>query len=132
MPDLHNLEGLPKDRPLIIDQALKSLRLANTLQLALLTDWDKQGNQKKPILMKSHQYPGSLNDTGKILRRLEKDGDGLGNPTVKRYPNRNPYEKRIWTRTDVPFVSDQMLNHELDLADLFVSFFLAAGSDLCH
>lgn len=113
------------NRTLVILQALQSCRLLDTLQLARLTEWNT-----KPILIGSHQYPGSHDETVKILHRLEEKG------VVKRYPNSNPYQKKIWTLVENDFVTgDQrtgMLRHELDIADFFVAFYLASGEDLSH
>jgi hypothetical protein len=62
----------------------------------------------------------------KILRRLEKKG------IVKRYPNRNPYARILWTLQENDFVALQSIPHEVDMANLFDALYLAAGEDLTH
>lgn len=74
----------------------------------------------KPISIrkysKVHEYPDSYDDVVKILRRLEKNGH------VKCLPGASKWEPNCWALPGTKEVSPEFKAHELDITDLFKTF----------
>lgn len=102
----------------LVKQFLSVEPRMTVVQLARLDALSRSGNPLKPFSPKpAHTYPGSYPRTLQLLRRMEKDGEVHSD----REHNNQP---KVWMLPGTKYPNNYFIRqHELDCADVFVSFF---------
>ena len=129
MPDLLTAQGTQS--PSLLSQRLMNLPPRELIkeflsveprmtasQLARLDSLSRSGNPLKPFSPKEgHVYPGSYPRTVQILRRMEGDKE----LHADREHNNQP---KVWMLPHTKYPNNYFIRqHELDCAEVFVSFF---------